>query len=82
VGYVKTKYDIDMPRGQASAFNAQTKAGAKTTGKPARKLEHTQKSQQPAPKASADLLDAMEAMNPLDESLGVEKVKRIPVLRG
>lgn len=87
-GFVKSRYGIDIPRQMISAYKAMEKKRAeKAAGKPGRKTRGAESSGS-APRATrssgleSDLLDAMEAMKPLVEKLGPEKVKRIVDLLG
>ena len=71
-GFLKSRHGIEMPRQQLSAYKSQAKAresaGNETAPKAAAK---------PTSGNDGDLLDALEAIKPLVEKLGAEKVRRL-----
>lgn len=78
-GFVKSHYGIDIPRQMISAYKAMEKKRAEKSGKAERKPRGGETA--PARKSSRsgemDVIEALEAMKPLVEALGVEKVKRL-----
>lgn len=91
-GFLKSQFGIEMPRQQISTYKAQLKAraakkGSKATGKPGRKPKAAVEGYLAPPsrkptQGEGDLLAAMEAMKPLVEALGADKVHRLVDLLG
>jgi hypothetical protein len=88
--FAKSKYGLEIPKPQVSAYKAQAKkkaAGGGSNGKPGRNPKASVEGYlAPPPKivptGEGDLLDALEAMKPLVASLGKEKVHRLVDLLG
>jgi len=85
-GFLKSRYGIDMPRQMISSYKSQNKAKeaeARPVVKVARSeaggsSTHGVRESDP----ESDLLEALEAMKPLVEKFGADKVKRIVDLLG
>jgi len=91
LGFIKSKFGVDFPRPMWSSYKAQIRAQeqkkALKRSKPGRKSKGAESSGSALRAASksdsdVDLLAAMEAMKPLVEALGAERVKRIADLLG
>jgi len=90
LGFIKSKYGVDFPRPMWSSYRAQLRAqerkkalkGASRGRGPKAAAEGPATSRRSASMRDGDLLDALEAMKPLVESLGAEKIKRLVDLLG
>jgi len=91
LGFIKSKFGVNFPRPMWSPYKAQIRAQeqkkalkrSETSRKP-KGAESSGSTPRVARKSDpdVDLLDTMEAMKPLVEKLGAEKVKRIADLLG
>jgi hypothetical protein len=84
VGFIKAQFGIELPKAMWSSYRAQQKArDAKKAGGTSKRVEgYLAPPSRKSANGEGDLLAAMEAMKPLVESLGAEKVKRIVDLLG
>ncbi|WP_165253216.1 hypothetical protein [Paludisphaera soli] len=83
-GFVKSRHGIDIPRQMISAYKAMEKKRAEKKSDPKRKPRSGEPA---APRKSLrsgemDVLEVLEAMKPLVEAFGAEKVKRLVDLLG
>ncbi len=86
--YAMTRYRLDIPKPQVSAYKAQGKAkAAASNSKPNRKPKAAVEGYLAQPpkieaKGDGDLLDALKAMKPLIAQYGPAKVKEMVDLLG